>query len=531
VFFFDGENFQEFSTMSMPGIQSDLGDTTTFYIFASTGNWTASQVFHNSSMTLMESSITVRDANDLDRFRISASSAFFNMPMYVVESSTFRSGIVIPSQFTASGSNLVLKDREIRGFGGKPLTLLNEFHLWLEAEGTALIKNAHTSANTMIALQTDSITNGHIKFRTGGATDRITILGDGTLIVNGSTGTVGDSIAEFRNGPVRFIGTTADTYLGLVQHSVYMDTVSARIDDAHSFAASSATTLSASTATLRSDVDAKIPNTEGVVFSTMIADHLANPNMTVNIDSGTFASSMTATWVSFSSAVIRHVPYVFPPADGSSGQVLHTDGVGGLTWDTDDGAGSGLSEADFIVHTTTADQVDVHHNSTMTALSASTAAITTTFNLFSSTTQTRIDDAHSFAASSATTLSVSTADLKVFITTHAFSIAMTSPSVVDDMILFQSVFEIQITSLTLHCSSGTSVTGALYEFDASGALTGGVRVHNDVTVTCGTKAFTTTMSNHTIDPWNHLGWMTHAVSGNVREFGFTALYAKRTFSP
>lgn len=44
--------------------------------------------------------------------------------------------------------------------------------------------------------------------------------------------------------------------------------------------------------------------------------------------------------------------YLLPAADGSSGQVLHTDGSGNLSWDSDDGAGGGApTDADYLVGT------------------------------------------------------------------------------------------------------------------------------------------------------------------------------------
>lgn len=48
--------------------------------------------------------------------------------------------------------------------------------------------------------------------------------------------------------------------------------------------------------------------------------------------------SMTVT---YGSMTIRGINYRWPTADGSNGQVLHTDGSGGLTWNTDDTGGGG----------------------------------------------------------------------------------------------------------------------------------------------------------------------------------------------
>lgn len=124
-----------------------------------------------------------------------------------------------------------------------------------------------------------------------------------------------------------------------------------------------------------------------------------------------------------------------------------------------------------------------------------------------------------------------TAQLLINMSTGFFAVAMTSPSVLDDAVWFMSPFQLQITSVSITCSSGTSVTGALYEFGASGVLNTGARIHADVTTTCGTPQFTTTITNAIIDPRNRVGWHTTAVSGAVREFNVTVLYQKQTFTP
>ncbi|MHA2100856.1 MAG: hypothetical protein ACW99A_19460, partial [Candidatus Kariarchaeaceae archaeon] len=47
--------------------------------------------------------------------------------------------------------------------------------------------------------------------------------------------------------------------------------------------------------------------------------------------------------------LIRGVSYAWPSSDGTVGQVLHTDGAGNLSWDTDDGAGGGApTDAQYV---------------------------------------------------------------------------------------------------------------------------------------------------------------------------------------
>lgn len=60
-----------------------------------------------------------------------------------------------------------------------------------------------------------------------------------------------------------------------------------------------------------------------------------------------------SNYASFSvPALAANTVYTLPPNDGSSGQVLHTDGNGVLTWDSDDGAGGGApTDADYLVGT------------------------------------------------------------------------------------------------------------------------------------------------------------------------------------
>lgn len=54
------------------------------------------------------------------------------------------------------------------------------------------------------------------------------------------------------------------------------------------------------------------------------------------------ATDYTVT-VNPNAAMTQNVTYALPPDDGTSGQVLHTDGAGNLTWALDDGAAGGIS--------------------------------------------------------------------------------------------------------------------------------------------------------------------------------------------
>lgn len=87
--------------------------------------------------------------------------------------------------------------------------------------------------------------------------------------------------------------------------------------------------------------DGRIPNTTGVIFSTMIADHIVNSDMTLSIDSGTFISSVSVPWIEFSTPVIRNVKYIFPADDGEADEVLETDGAGILDWVAQTGGSGG----------------------------------------------------------------------------------------------------------------------------------------------------------------------------------------------
>jgi hypothetical protein len=153
-----------------------------------------------------------------------------------------------------------------------------------------------------------------------------------------------------------------------------------------------------------------------------------------------------------------------------------------------------------------------------------------TFQNFRSTTDIRLTDAHTFAAASSTILNNSTAAIAVTLanaTTKYFSIIITSPSAQDDFPIFKTFKNIEISSFSARCSSGTNVVGALYELDNVGSLAAPTRIFNDVTVTASAQATQTSFTNQAVDAGDWVGWFTTSVSGDVRYLSITVTYVEK----
>lgn len=110
-----------------------------------------------------------------------------------------------------------------------------------------------------------------------------------------------------------------------------------------------------------------------------------------NTSSVTFASCTITNSIS-----IEGIDYAWPSSDGSSGNVLHTDGAGTLTWDTDDGAGGGDNLGNHVATTTlnmagfdisTADEIDIASMTTTTndAINIPTNTYTTGYSSHTNT--------------------------------------------------------------------------------------------------------------------------------------------------
>lgn len=88
-----------------------------------------------------------------------------------------------------------------------------------------------------------------------------------------------------------------------------------------------------------------IPITGTVIYSsrniTLNDLHVKNENGDITILSGAASFPLGVT-ITGSTLSINSVAYQFPSADGSANEVLHTDGNGNLSWDTDD-TGTGFA--------------------------------------------------------------------------------------------------------------------------------------------------------------------------------------------
>lgn len=285
-------------------------------------------------------------------------------------------------------------------------------------------------------------------------------------------------------------------------------------------------------------------STDVALYASILSTYTAylNHAATDTIGAGDFNTAITSANTKFDDLALalstsqaeteaRSIPVIFQDegSDLSTGTVVDCVGAGitcsnvGSTITITVPGGGGISAADFNVHVTTGDSTDVALYasilSTYTALTVHTATDTVGPADFTAhiTTGDALDSA----------LNVSTSNLLIAMTTHYFGVILDSPTVVSDEVWpVMYGYQITITSVSLDCSSGTSVTGGLYKFSSPNLVDATALFSADQTITCGTHKFVTSISNNPIAIGNRIGWFTTSVSGNVRRLAVHVTYRR-----
>lgn len=118
-------------------------------------------------------------------------------------------------------------------------------------------------------------------------------------------------------------------------------TITTRLNNVDTSTSAITTRLNDIDISTRSIIEGNSTSYININTSTQTKNSGLNLNGVVTASSATFVTTMAAVGISASTTQFNNVTYTWPDSGGSNGQVLHINGSGSLTWDTDD-TGSGL---------------------------------------------------------------------------------------------------------------------------------------------------------------------------------------------